>query len=315
MLLERIGSGGWATVFCARDLLLKRTVAVKVLHSGLVGDDVITERFRREARCAGRLRHEHIVRIHGSGVCGDRHYIAMEYVAGRSLKATIRCEGPLPPRRAVDLTIQVLEAAGFAHDHGIIHRDLKPQNIIVDPSDWVKVADFGIAFDGRSDLTPVGSVVGTVHYLSPEQVLGRRVTKACDLYSVGVILYELLTGRLPFEGELPVTVGLKHVKARPPSPARFNGAITPELVALVLRALRKAPSQRFPDADAFIMALRQATRRVSTRVGVAAATPAPTVATLYGAGETGRVRTARKDSPSCTSAGIPSASTVKTSTA
>jgi eukaryotic-like serine/threonine-protein kinase len=255
-LLERIGSGGSAIVYRARDLALERTVALKVLHPSLAGDDVITERFRREARCAGRLTHEHIVRIHDHGVCGGMHYIAMEYLPGRSLKAVIKCEGPLPPRRAAGITIQVLEAAGFAHDHGVIHRDLKPENIIVGPGDWVKVTDFGIAFEGRQDLTPAGSVLGTVGYLSPEQVMGRRVTRACDLYSVGIILYELLTGRLPFEGDHPINVALKHVNARPASPARFNDAIPPELDALILRALSKAPSRRPPDASAFIARLR-----------------------------------------------------------
>lgn len=255
-LLERIGSGGSATVYRARDLARERTVALKVLHPSLADDDVIIERFRREADCAGRLMHEHIVRIHDHGVCEGRHYIAMEHLPGRSLKAIINCEAPLSPLRAIAMTIQVLEAAGFAHDHGVIHRDLKPENIIVGPRDWLKVTDFGIAFEGRPHLTPSGSVLGTIGYLSPEQVMGRRVTRACDLYSAGIILYELLTGRLPFEGNLPVSVALKHVNARPASPARLNDAISPELDALVLRALSKAPSRRPPDAGAFIAALR-----------------------------------------------------------
>jgi eukaryotic-like serine/threonine-protein kinase len=263
-LLERIGSGGSATVYRAQDLARERTVALKVLHPRLAGDDVITERFRREAHCARRLVHEHIVRIHDNGVYGGRHYIAMEHLPGRPLKAIIKCEGPLPPPRAVGITIQVLEAAGFAHDHGVIHRDLKPENIIVGPRDWVKVTDFGIAFEGQTDLTPTGSVLGTVGYLSPEQIMGRRVTPACDLYSVGIILYELLTGRLPFEGEHAINVALKHVNARPASPARFNDAISPELNALILRALSKAPSRRPPDASAFIRAVARVNREART---------------------------------------------------
>jgi eukaryotic-like serine/threonine-protein kinase len=257
MLLERIGSGGSATVYCAEDLVLENRVALKLLHPGLAHDRVVTERFRREARSAGRLMHERIVRILDCGASLGRRYIAMEYVAGRSLKSIIKCDGPLPPARAVDLTIQVLDAAGFAHDNGIIHRDLKPQNIIVDWCDQVKVTDFGSAVAGRSDLTPTGSVLGTIDYVSPEQIIGRRATNASDLYSVGIILYELLTGRLPFEADLPIAVALKHVNAKPASPRHFNEAITPQLDAIVLRALEKSPARRFPDARAFITALQQ----------------------------------------------------------
>jgi serine/threonine-protein kinase len=258
MLLERIGWGGSATVYRADDLALEGRIALKVLHPALADDCVATERFRREASSAGRLRHERIVRVHEYGVSTDGHYIAMEYVAGRSLKAIIKRDGPLPPSRAVDLTIQILDAAGFAHDHGIIHRDLKPQNVIVGPRDEVKVTDFGIALAGRSDLTPAGSILGTIDYVSPEQVIGQRATNASDLYSVGIILYELLTGRLPFEAELPIAVALKHVNAIPASPRHFNDAISPELEAIVLRTLDKSPTRRFPDARALTMALQHA---------------------------------------------------------
>jgi eukaryotic-like serine/threonine-protein kinase len=258
MLLERIGWGGSATVYRADDLALEGRIALKVLHRALADDCVVTERFRREASSAGSLRHERIVRVHEYGVSTDGHYIAMEYVAGRSLKAIINRDGPLAPSRAVDLTIQILDAAGFAHDHGIIHRDLKPQNVIVGPRDQVKVTDFGIAVAGRSDLTPAGSILGTIDYVSPEQVIGQPATKASDLYSVGIILYELLTGRLPFEAELPIAVALKHVNASPASPRHFNDAISPELEAIVLRTLDKSPTKRFPDARALTMALQHA---------------------------------------------------------
>jgi eukaryotic-like serine/threonine-protein kinase len=280
MVHERLGWGGSATVYRADDLALARTVALKVLHTSLAKDRVVRERFRREAASAGRLVNEHIVRIYDRGVCGEQHYIAMEYVAGRSLRTIIKSDGPLPPSRAVALTIQILHAAGFAHYHGIIHRDLKPQNIIVDPRDNVKVTDFGIAFAGQSDLTPAGSVLGTVDYLSPEQITGRTATKASDLYSVGIILYELLTGRPPFEGDLPITVALKHLDAMPPSPASFNDAISPALNSTVLRALDKSPTTRFPDARAFISALQHATPTTVLTprfrsVQVAGSSPAP----------------------------------------
>jgi serine/threonine protein kinase len=258
MLLERIGWGGSATVYRADDLALEGRIALKLLHPALADDSVVTERFRREARSAGSLRHERIVRIHDCGVSTDVHYIAMEYVAGRSLKGIIKRDGRLPPSRAVDLTMQILDAAGFAHDHGIIHRDLKPQNVIVGPRDEVKVTDFGIAVAGRSDLTPAGAMLGTIDYVSPEQVMGRPATEASDLYSIGIILYELLTGRLPFEADLPIAVALKHVNASPASPRHFNDAITPELEAIVLRTLDKSPTRRFPDARAFTTALQHA---------------------------------------------------------
>jgi serine/threonine-protein kinase len=255
---DRIGSGGMATVYRAEDLVLGRTVALKVLHRCLADDDELVSRFRREAMSAAVIRHEHVVAVYDRGTWEGTHYIAMEYVDGRSLKSIVREEAPLAPQRAIDLAVQLLRAAACIHSHGVIHRDLKPDNAIVDGDGRLKVTDFGIAHTEVSDLTRTGSIIGSVRYLSPEQADGRALTASSDLYSVGVILYELLTGRVPFDGEGAVSVALKHINERPAPPSGFNASIPPELEAVVMCALEKDPAQRFADADAFITALERA---------------------------------------------------------
>ena len=257
-IVGRVGSGGMADVYCAEDLQLGRRVALKVLHGRFAEDPEFVERFRREARSAAGLNHQHVVSVYDRGEWDGTYYIAMELLDGRSLKAIIQQEAPLDPARAIDLTVQVLRAARFAHRRGIIHRDLKPHNVIVDDEGRAKVTDFGIARAGASDMTQTGSIMGTAQYLSPEQAQGYAVSEPSDLYSIGVILYELLTGRVPFEGESAVTIALKHVNERPVPPSRFNPAVSPELEAVVLRALEKDPARRFPDADAFTAALEHA---------------------------------------------------------
>jgi serine/threonine-protein kinase len=181
----------------------------------------------------------------------------MEYVRGRSLRSIIEQEAPLPPSRAIDLTVQLLEAAGFIHRRGIVHRDLKPENVIVDDDGRLKVTDFGIAHLGSSNSTETGTVLGTAGYLSPEQALGEAATGVSDLYSIGIILYELALGRLPFEAERSVAVALKHIYQQPVSPGTLSNAVTPELDAIIMRALEKAPACRFPDAETFIASLEQ----------------------------------------------------------
>jgi serine/threonine-protein kinase len=187
----------------------------------------------------------------------------MEFLDGRTLKRLITEEAPLDPIRAIDLTIPILRAARFAHKRGIIHRDLKPHNVMVDADDRVKVTDFGIARAGASDMTQTGSNMGTAQYLSPEQAQGHAVTPQSDLYSIGIVLYEMLTGRLPFDGESAVTIALKQVNEAPIPPSAFNGAVTAELEGIVLHALAKDPAQRFADADSFIVALDQARAHIA----------------------------------------------------
>jgi eukaryotic-like serine/threonine-protein kinase len=274
-VLHRVGSGGMAEVYCAQDLQLGRKVALKVLYRRFAEDQEFVERFRREASSAAGLQHQHVVSVYDRGEYDGTYYIAMEYLDGRSLKTIIREEAPLAPERAIDLTIQVLRAARFAHRRGIIHRDFKPQNVIVDAEGRAKVTDFGIARAGASDMTQTGSIMGTAQYLSPEQAQGEAVSAASDLYSIGIILYEMLTGRVPFEGESAVTIALKQVNEAPVPPSAYNGAVSPPLEAVVLRALEKHPALRFQDADEFITALEDARGAATTAQFAAPAYAAP----------------------------------------
>jgi beta-lactam-binding protein with PASTA domain/predicted Ser/Thr protein kinase len=254
-VLKRIGSGGMADVYCAEDQQLGRRVALKVLYRRFAEDQEFVERFRREASAAAGLQHPNVVQVFDRGSWDGTYYIAMEFLEGRSLKELVREEGPLAPTLAVDLTIQVLRAARFAHKRGIIHRDIKPHNVIVDAEGRVKVTDFGIARAGASDMTETGAIMGTAAYLSPEQAQGHAVSASSDLYSIGILLFELLTGRVPFEADSAVTIALKQVSEEPVPPRALVPAISPELEDVVLRALQKDPAQRYTDADQFIEAL------------------------------------------------------------
>ena len=259
---HRLGTGGMAEVYCAEDLQLGRKVALKLLHGRFAEDEEFLERFRREASSAAGLQHQNVVSVYDRGEYEDTAYIAMEYVDGRTLKAIVTQDGPLEPERAIELTTQILSAARFAHKRGVIHRDFKPHNVIVDAEDHAKVTDFGIARAGASDMTQTGSIMGTAQYLSPEQAQGLPVSAQSDLYSIGVLLFELLTGRVPFEGDSAVAIALKQVSETPPAPSVLNPAVTPELDRVVLRALEKEPARRFADADEFAAALQAAGRSV-----------------------------------------------------
>ncbi len=251
-VLHKIGSGGMADVYCAEDTHLGRRIAMKLLHRRFAQDTEFVERFRREASSAAGLQHPNVVGVYDRGEFEDTYYIAMEYCEGRSLKDVIRSEAPLDIRRAIAITKQILLAARFAHRRNVIHRDLKPHNVILDAEDNVKVADFGIARAGASDITQAGAIMGTAQYLSPEQAQGRPVTQASDLYSVGVVLYELLTGKAPFEGESAVAIALKHVNQTPLSPRELVPTIPGNLDAVVLKALAKDTQDRYPDAESFL---------------------------------------------------------------
>ncbi|MDQ5895207.1 MAG: eukaryotic-like serine/threonine-protein kinase [Actinomycetota bacterium] len=248
-----IGSGGMADVWLAEDLELPRRVALKVLHERYARDPEFIARFRREAESAASLQHVNIVSIYDRGQVGDTYYIAMAYLDGRTLRDLISLG--LTPPESVAIVRQILEAAGFAHRHGVVHRDFKPLNVIVDSTGLATVTDFGIARAGISEITEEGSIMGTVHYLSPEQAQGYEVSPQSDLYSIGVILYECLTGRVPFDGETAVSVTLKQMQQEPVPPSAYNPAVSPALDAVVLRALQREPYDRFADADSFIAAL------------------------------------------------------------
>lgn len=257
-VLERVGSGGMADVYCAVDLQLGRKVALKLLYRHFAEDEEFVERFRREASSAAGLQHPHVVAVFDRGEWDGTYYIAMEYLDGRPLKDIIRDEGPLEPARAVDIAVQVLKAAKFAHKRGIVHRDIKPHNVIVDDEGQAKVTDFGIARAGASDMTETGSIMGTAQYLSPEQAQGHAVSAQSDLYAIGIVLYEMLTGRVPFDAESAVTIALKQVSEEPVPPSQLNPAVSPELEDVVLHALRKDPAARFADAGEFADALERA---------------------------------------------------------
>jgi serine/threonine-protein kinase len=284
-VIAHLGSGGMAEVYCATDLQLGRKVALKVLHERFAADEEFVERFKREASSAAGLQHQHLVAVYDRGEWDGTSYIAMEYVAGKTLKQIVTEEGPLPPDRAADLTVQILRAARFAHRRGVIHRDFKPQNVIVDDEGRAKVTDFGIARAGASDMTQTGSIMGTAQYLSPEQAQGHAVNARSDLYSIGIILYELLTGKVPFEADSAVTIALKQVSEAPVAPSAINPAVTPELESVVLRALMKDPQERFADADEFIAALEAAASRIPSPRAIAAAEAA--AAALPGAAAMG----------------------------
>jgi serine/threonine protein kinase len=259
-LRDLLGQGGMAAVHLAHDTVLDRAVAVKTLHSDLGREQSFRERFRREAQAVAKLNHTNIVSVFDSGedtIDGILvPYIVMEYVEGKPLRTVLDEDvaqfGAMPTEKALKITGDVLAALAESHSVGLVHRDIKPGNVMLNKRGVVKVMDFGIARamqSGVSSMTQAGMVVGTPQYLSPEQALGRGVDERSDLYSVGCMLFELLTGRLPFDGDSPLAVAYQHVQEAPPAPSEFNRAVLPALDALVARSLKKNPQERFPTAD------------------------------------------------------------------
>ncbi|MDQ3888952.1 MAG: Stk1 family PASTA domain-containing Ser/Thr kinase [Actinomycetota bacterium] len=278
-ILRRIGSGGMANVYVAEDEELGRRVAIKILNDRYANDDLSNERFRREAKSAAALSHPNIVSIYDRGESNGIPYIAMEMIEGRSLKEVILARGPLSVSQAIDYAEQILDALRFAHRHGIIHRDIKPHNILIGPEGRLKVTDFGIARAGFSQMTEAGSIMGTAQYLSPEQARGAPVTAASDLYSVGIVLYEMVTGEVPFDGHSPIEIAMKHVNETPRPPSDVNPDVPRELDQIVLRALAKDPHDRYQTAELFSEDLE----RLEAGVPVSPETAAAATTVLTGA--------------------------------
>jgi serine/threonine protein kinase len=258
-LVEVVGTGGMSSVYKAHDRLLERNVALKILHPHYGDDEEYVERFRREARAVAQMSHPNIVTVIDRGEDDGQQFIVFEYVDGENLKQMVERNGPLPARRAVELGLEMAEALAFAHEHGLVHRDVKPQNVLLTPDGEAKMTDFGIArsLDVEHGVTQTGTVLGTSNYLSPEQASGKPVTPATDVYSLGVVMFELLTAEVPFPGENFVAVAMKHINEPPPDLRELRPDVPLRLIAAIERALEKDPARRFGSMDQFAWELKQ----------------------------------------------------------
>jgi serine/threonine-protein kinase len=252
-LEELVGTGGMSSVYRANDRMLDRKVALKVLHQHYTDDEEYVERFRREARSVAQLSHPNIVTVIDRGEADGRQFIVFEYVDGDNLKAVVNSNGAMPVETAVSLAHQIARALAFAHEHGLVHRDVKPQNVLLNGDGRAKVTDFGIArsLDVQHGMTQTGTVLGTSDYIAPEQAQGQQVSVQTDVYSLGVVLYELLTGEVPFAGENFVAVAMRHINEAAPSVRERRPDVPPRLDAALQRAMAKDPRDRFPSMDAF----------------------------------------------------------------
>jgi serine/threonine-protein kinase len=263
VIKRKLGSGGMADVYLAEDQELGRRVALKLLNERHAADEQFVERFRREAQSAAGLNHPNIVSIFDRGRAEGTYYIAMEYLDGRTLKELLVRNGPTPIPIAIDYARQILGALSFSHRNGIVHRDIKPHNIIVGRDGRLKVTDFGIARSGASQMTEAGSIVGTAQYLSPEQARGAPVDPRSDLYSLGIVMYEMLTGKVPFTGDTPVEIAMKHLSQVPDPPSKLRPEVPHDLDAVVMRALAKDPDQRYASAEEMEADLARVARGVA----------------------------------------------------
>ncbi len=280
-LIDFIGQGGMSLVYRAVDIRTGHSVAIKILKSEYNGDKEFLERFQREAQAASLMSHHNIVNLLDVGVEGEYRYLVLEYVSGSTLKEIIQKKGHLHTNTAIQITVRILSALQHAHDGGIIHRDIKPQNILVNADGHVKVADFGIARMANTYTISKGdTVVGSVHYSSPEQAAGSVAEASSDIYSTGVVLYEMLTGRVPFVGDTPVAVAMQHINAAPPPIAEINPNVAPAVIAVVMKALEKSPRKRYQSAremaDALFKAKEGKPDPNTPQLGERPASPSPT---------------------------------------
>lgn len=254
---DKIGIGGMATVYRGIDTVLGRTVAIKTMLPQYAADPSFAARFKQEAQAAAALQSPYIVGVYDWGKDNDTYYIIMEYLRGTDLKSGIRKHGALDPRKVAQIGSQICQALSVAHKHGIIHRDIKPQNIMVQPDGNIKVMDFGIARAQNSHLTQDNNVLGTAHYVSPEQTQGKDLQPTSDLYSLGIVMYEAATGKVPFEGEDAISVALKQVKEQPVAPSKINANVDSSLENIILKCMRKNPEERYQSADELRRVLNQ----------------------------------------------------------
>jgi len=257
-IIEKIGGGGMALVYKARCRLLDRYVAIKVLREEFTSDEEFIRKFRRESQAAAKLSHPNIVSIYDVGVEGDIYYIVMEYIKGKTLKEVIREKGKLSFEETVDYSIQIAEALAHAHANHIVHRDIKPHNIMITEDGRVKVTDFGIARAATSStVTNTNNVLGSVHYFSPEQAKGGYTDEKSDIYSLGIVMYEMITGRVPFEGESPISVALKHVQEEIVPPSHIDPTINKNLEKIIMKCVRKEQMERYKSANELLVDLKR----------------------------------------------------------
>lgn len=279
-VLDKIGTGGMATVFRGMDQVLGRTVAIKTMLPQYASDPSFAARFKQEAQAAAALQSPYIVSVYDWGKDADTYYIVMEYLRGTDLKSGIRKHGALDCKKVAQIGSQIAQALSVAHKHDIIHRDIKPQNIMVQPDGNIKVMDFGIARAKNSHLTADNSVLGTAHYVSPEQTQGKELGPTTDIYSLGIVMYEASTGRVPFEGDDAISVALKQVNEQPKPPSEINPNVDPQLESIILKCMQKDPKDRFQTADELYHTLRDylAGRMQAVATATAMLPATPTVA-------------------------------------
>jgi len=248
-VLEKLGGGGMAIVYKGRDTYLNREVTIKVMRPEFTSDEDFVQRFRREAQAVARLSHANIVNIHDVGQEDGTHYLVLEYVRGDNLKNIIKQKGRLEPEDAVNIAVQVCEALEHAHNNNIVHRDIKPHNILITADGKAKLTDFGIAMETTAGtITRTDTIMGSVHYLSPEQARGETATARSDIYAVGILLYEMLTGKQPYSGDSPIAIALKHIQETPLPVNEVNPDVPAELAEVVGRAMEKKPELRYKSA-------------------------------------------------------------------